>query len=178
MTDYKEQFKALSKQFDVAKTIIAEDLGVITDDVVKLREDIGAPGMSVLQFAFDGNPKNPHIPHNHYQNSVCYSATHDNETTLGWFRGQPPETQALVCDYLRTSEDAVSWAFIQAALGSVADTAVIPLQDIMSLDNSARMNTPGKAEGNWGWVAGESGLWEGLAPEAARLKALARMHGR
>ena len=83
-----------------------------------------------------------------------------------------------MCDYLRTSEDAVSWAFIQAALGSVADTAVIPLQDIMSLDNSARMNTPGKAEGNWGWVAGESGLWEDLAPEAARLKALAGMHGR
>lgn len=79
---------------------------------------------------------------------------------------------------MNPAEDDVSWGFIQAALGSVADTAVVPLQDILSLDNAARMNTPGKAEGNWGWVAGESGLWEGLAPEAARLKALARMHGR
>ena len=71
-TDKKEQFEALSKRFEVAEAVIAEDLGVITDDVVKLREDIGAPGMVVLQFAFDGNAKNPHIPHNHYENSVCY----------------------------------------------------------------------------------------------------------
>jgi len=159
-------------------TILAEDLGVITPDVVQLREDIGAPGMVVLQFAFDGNPKNPHLPHNHYKRCFAYAGTHDNETTLGWYLNLPHEAQDRVLEYLDSTGSDISWGMIRETMVSVADTAIFTLQDVMGLDNTARMNTPGVAEGNWAWRAGPAGLWQELQPEARRLRAMAEAYGR
>ncbi|MCO5559084.1 hypothetical protein L7F22_012676 [Adiantum nelumboides] len=123
--------------------IIAEDLGVITGDVVKLRKAIGAPGMAVLQFAFGGGPSNPYLLHNHEVDQVVYSGTHDNDTTLGWWQRASEEEKATVRRYFDIADESdVSWVIMKAAISSVARTAIFPMQDIMGLDNSARMNTP------------------------------------
>ncbi|KAG8642917.1 hypothetical protein MANES_12G142500v8 [Manihot esculenta] len=138
----KSLFDAISRA--VGKiSIIAEDLGVITEDVVQLRKDIGAPGMAVLQFGFGGDADNPHLPHNHEANQVVYTGTHDNDTTRGWWDILKQEEKSNVLKYLSiTEEDDMPWALIQAVCSSVAQTAVIPLQDILGLGNSARMNVP------------------------------------
>ncbi|EEF33720.1 4-alpha-glucanotransferase, chloroplast precursor, putative [Ricinus communis] len=124
-------------------SIIAEDLGVITEDVVQLRKSIGAPGMAVLQFGFGSDADNPHLPHNHDANQVVYTGTHDNDTIRGWWDVIKQEEKSNVLKYLSIAEeDEIPWALIKAALSSVAETAVIPLQDILGLGNSARMNIP------------------------------------
>jgi len=177
----KALFAALRAALGDRAKIMAEDLGVITPDVVALRESIEAPGMVVLQFAFDGNPRNPHKPHNHYENCYVYTGTHDNDTSLGWFQEASKEERARALAYLGVEpsrEADMPWALIEGAMASVAATCILPLQDVMGLDNDARMNLPGTTAGNWAWRAGGGGVWGELSGEAQRLRGLAQRFGR
>jgi 4-alpha-glucanotransferase len=132
--------------------VIAEDLGVITDEVRALLESTGFPGMKVLQFAFGSGTDNPYLPHNFADpNCVVYSGTHDNDTTRGWFSSAPDRERAYARRYLATDGSRISEDLIRLALSSIANTALVPLQDVLSLGTEARMNTPGAAEGNWTW---------------------------
>lgn len=132
---------------------IAEDLGVITPPVETLRDDFGFPGMKVLQFAFDDTSANSFLPHKHTQSAVVYTGTHDNQTTVSWFKSRSPEVQRFVLDYLGSTDAAyIHWQMIRLAMSSVASIVLAPMQDILGLsDEVGRMNTPGKAEGNWSW---------------------------
>lgn len=131
--------------------IIAEDLGVITEGVERLRDDFDLPGMKVLQFAW-GDPQNPFLPHNHPQNAVVYSGTHDNNTTVGWWHSEvDDETRQFMQDYLAREVTTPHWTLIRLAMGSPAHTAIFPMQDVLALGAEARMNTPGKQGGNWTW---------------------------
>jgi 4-alpha-glucanotransferase len=142
---------------------IAEDLGLITPDVYALRDQFNLPGMRVLQFAFDGNPDNPHLPGNYTANSVVYTGTHDNPTTRGWFEDLPDEQQQNLWRYLKrppgTSSEAAP-ALMELAWSSVAALALAPLQDLLNLGKEARMNVPGRADGNWRWRCTEDMLSE------------------
>ncbi len=131
--------------------VVAEDLGLITPEVEALRDQFGFPGMKVLQFAFGSGPRNPYLPHNIQKNSVIYTGTHDNQTTLGWWRNIDPDTRESVRDYVGATPRDMPWDFIRLASASVADLCIFPMQDILSLDDRARMNTPGRSDGNWGW---------------------------
>lgn len=159
--------------------IVAEDLGVITEDVIQLRKYIRAPGMAVLQFGFGSDADNPHLPHNHEQNEVVYTGTHDNDTTRGWWDILEQEEKSNVLKYVTvTGEDDISWALIQAALSSVAQTAIIPMQDVLGLGNSARMNIPATQSGNWGWRLPSSMSFDDLESEAKKLRDLLSIYGR
>ena len=142
--------------------IIAEDLGVITPDVEALRDDFGLPGMRILQFAFGSDPQNTDLPHNYIRNCVVYTGTHDNDTIVGWFQSvagagstrnaEQIERERKFClDYLNSDGTTIHWDFIRALLASVADTAIIPLQDVLGLGTQARMNLPNSMSGNWAW---------------------------
>jgi len=146
-----------------AWTFVAEDLGVITPDVEQLRRDFRLPGMRVLQFAFDGLAANPYLPHRHTRDSVAYTGTHDNDTTLGWYRSLDAATRARADYVLRAHPGEMPGAMIQAALASVADLAVIPLADLLGLDSEARINTPGTTHGNWKWSLPHGALTGELA---------------
>ncbi len=150
----KTLFQYISKELGTLP-IIAEDLGVITPAVTKMRRSLGYPGMKVLQFAFESDETNPYLPHNYTQtNMVVYTGTHDNNTTLGWFLGDKlPETaRNHVRQYINsTSDEHISWDFIRLALSTIADLAIIPLQDILGFGEDCRMNTPGTSDGNWRW---------------------------
>lgn len=155
--------------------IIIEDLGVITPDVISLREVLGFPGMSVLQFAFENNPANVYLPHNYRADSVVYTATHDNQTTAGWFLSRSPDDKAAVQRYLGRDGSDIAWDLIRLALASVANTAILSMQDVLRLDDRARMNVPGSPEGNWSWRCRE----DHLAPElAAGLRDMTWHYGR
>ena len=143
-------FAAIRKAFPGAR-IIAEDLGAYRPTLAKLREETGLPGMAVLQFAFGGDAENAHLPHNLTANSVVYSGTHDNDTTLGWYASADEKTRDHVRRYLRVDGREIGWDLIRAAYGAVSRLAVIPLQDILGLGSEGRMNTPAKPEGNWRW---------------------------
>lgn len=135
--------------------IIAEDLGMITPEVEKLLSETGFPGMKVLQFAF-GNPEktylaNPYLPHNYDENCVVYTGTHDNPTTLSWFQHIEKEQKNKVITYCKTSDEDIVGELIKLAWSSKANFAIIPLQDLLRLDDSARMNTPGSNKDNWVW---------------------------
>jgi 4-alpha-glucanotransferase len=155
--------------------ILAEDLGVITDDVVALRKGFGLPGMRVLQFAFSGEGDNPHLPHMHEHDSVVYTGTHDNDTTLGWYRSLDEETRRRVDSMLCAAPASMPEALIREALGSVGQLAVIPAQDILALGSEARLNTPGTVGGNWSWRLPAGALTPALARHYARLNS---MYGR
>ncbi|MFT4037374.1 MAG: 4-alpha-glucanotransferase [Thermomicrobiales bacterium] len=142
---------------------IVEDLGLITPDVVALRESLGLPGMRVLQFAFGSGPGNAYLPHNYDPVTAAYTGTHDNQTTIGWFRSVDDHVRGSVQRYLGRDGSDIAWDFIRLASSSVAARALAPLQDIMRLDDAARMNTPGRASGNWGWRYAPYQLHEGLA---------------
>lgn len=131
--------------------IIAEDLGLITPQVEALRDEFEFPGMKVIQFAFGGDPRDPFLPHNYPNNCVAYTGTHDNDTSLGWFRSAPAKERSFAQRYLGRDGEDFAWDLIRAAMSSVADTVVIPLQDVFALGSEARMNYPGRAAGNWGW---------------------------
>ncbi len=132
--------------------LVAEDLGEITPQVIALKNQFDLPGMSVLQFSFDGFDDNPHKPRNIQPNTLVYTGTHDNDTTRGWYQSQKPEMQQHILRVLQTDDPSqVVEAMIQTALQSRASLAVIPLQDFLGLNSSARMNTPGTIEGNWQW---------------------------
>lgn len=158
-----------------ALPIIAEDLGIITPEVEGLRDRFGLPGMKILQFAFGSGADNPYLPHNHIPCSVVYTGTHDNDTTLGWFAGLKEKERKRVLKYLHIAEAEMPWDLIRVALASVAEIAVIPMQDILGLGSEARMNLPGTAHGNWGW------RFDGSADTKAaaqRLRGLVEMYGR
>lgn len=155
--------------------LVAENLGIITPEVEALRRRFGLPGMVVLQFAFDGDGSNPHLPHNHARDDLVYTGTHDNDTTLSWFNAAPETVRERALDYLGLPGEDMPQPLIRAALASVAELAVFPVQDLLGLDGAARMNTPGTLRGNWTWrlASGE------LADSAAeRLRGLLALYGR
>jgi 4-alpha-glucanotransferase len=131
--------------------IVAEDLGTITEEVHALRKKYGFPGMKVLQFAFDNGSDNEYLPHNYETDFVVYTGTHDNNTTRGWWKSLTSEERRRVLPYLSNPKEVKHWQFIGLALSSVAETAIIPFQDVLGLGERARMNTPGTVEGNWVW---------------------------
>lgn len=131
--------------------IIAEDLGVITHEVESLRDWFMLPGMKILQFAFGDGAENPYLPHNYTQNCVVYTGTHDNNTTAGWFAGLDGFQRDRVLRYLRCCDDEIVREMIRAAFASSGRMAIIPMQDLLGLDATARMNVPGVAKGNWSW---------------------------
>lgn len=144
--------------------LVAEDLGVITDEVIKLKKAFNLPGMKVLQFAFDGNNGNPHLPHFHELDDVVYSGTHDNDTTLGWSYNEENYNKPFFEDYAGykvTTNDGSVLAVIRMAMSSVSFMAILPMQDILMLDSSARMNTPGTVVNNWRWRFG----WDEVKPD-------------
>ncbi|XVF61754.1 hypothetical protein PTKIN_Ptkin08bG0156000 [Pterospermum kingtungense] len=174
----KSLFDAISKA--VGKIdIIAEDLGVITEDVTELRKSIGAPGMAVLQFGFGSDSSNPHLPHNHEHNQVVYTGTHDNDTIKSWWNNLMEQEKSNVFKYLHiTEKDEISWAMIQAAVSSVAHTTVITMQDVLGLGSSARMNTPATEVGNWSWRIPNSMSFDCLETEALKLRDMLCTYGR
>jgi 4-alpha-glucanotransferase len=162
--------KSLQQELPVLP-LVAEDLGFITPDVEALRRRFRLPGMRVLQFGFDGDPNNPHLPHMHRHHSVVYTGTHDNDTSAGWFASLDRDTRQRVQDYL--GKDAhMPQALIRAACASVAALAVVPLQDLLELGSAARLNTPGTAQGNWSWKMPQNALTAELAQRYAHLNRL------
>ena len=134
--------------------IIAEDLGFLTDSVKKLLDDTGYPGMKILQFAFDSREDSDYLPHNYNRNCVVYTGTHDNNTIYGWYKEINKEDKRMSINYMNnkyTRDNAIHWDFICLAMRSVADTCVIPVQDFLGLDESARINTPSTLGNNWKW---------------------------
>ncbi len=160
-----------------ALPFIAEDLGVITPEVEALRDRYNLPGMKILQFAFDSDAANPYLPHNHLPNCVVYTGTHDNDTTRGWFNALPAKTIHRMYDYLGLSGTEPVQDLIRTALMSGAQTAIIPLQDLLELPTEARMNQPGIALGNWSWRYQTGQLTHKLADKYAGLvKRYGRSH--
>ena len=156
--------------------VLAEDLGVITPEVEALRDKYEFPGMKVLQFAFGSDPGNPFLPFNYPRNAVVYTGTHDNDTTVGWFNTANDNEKHNLWLYLGCiSPEGINWDLIRLALSSIANQAIIPLQDVLGLGNEARMNFPSIAEGNWEWRYQAAALTEELGD---RLKVLTRLNGR
>lgn len=155
--------------------IIAEDLGIITPDVVSLRRRFDLPGMAVLQFAFGGDSGNLYLPHNHHSDLVVYTGTHDNNTSVGWWQSMTDEERNRLGDYLGATPTEIHWNLIRLACASVADTAIYPLQDVLGLDATHRMNVPGHGNHCWRWRFS----WEQFGAEPAeRLAALCRLYRR
>lgn len=166
--------------------IIAEDLGVITPDVTAVRDEFGFPGMRVLQFAFSSDMNNIDLPHNYHEHVVVYTGTHDNDTVVGWFASvasaastrdaQQVEREKKFClEYLKTEGAEINWDLIRAVLASVANTAIIPLQDVLGLGSEARMNLPNTTEGNWCWRFTAGALTKEVTE---RLQELTEVYGR
>ena len=161
--------------------IVAENLGVITPEVEAIRHQFGFPGMSILQFAFGNDPQGPSFrPHNYVRDLVAYTGTHDNDTTVGWWTSQgakdstrTPEDvvkeHAFARAYLGFTDEPIHWVMIRAVLASIADTAVIPLQDLLGLGSAARMNLPGTPSGNWRWRCKKDALTAELAQRLLKL---------
>jgi len=152
-----------SLQPPVRDRLVAEDLGVITPAVEALRDRFALPGMRVLQFAFDGAEDNPHLPANCPENAIMYTGTHDNDTSLGWFRSLGPAEQRRVGSAVGGGRADWPWPLIEAGLGSRARTAIVPLQDLLGLGSRHRMNTPGTVAGNWRWQVDSDQLTAALA---------------
>ena len=142
--------KAIEKKFG-AIPLVAEDLGIITSEVEALRDDFNLPGMKILHFAFGSGPDNPYLPSHYVQNCVVYTGTHDNDTTIGWTQSIHDHERNHAYDYLGKPSIPLHSALIEAALSSVANLAIIPMQDILELGSDARMNVPGTTVGNWKW---------------------------
>jgi 4-alpha-glucanotransferase len=154
--------------------LIAEDLGVITPEVEALRDAFHLPGMRILQFAFDGS-ENRFLPHNFDHNTVVYTGTHDNDTTAGWYATLPDHVRDFLHRYYPWRDEDVAWAMMRLAWSSIADYALVPLQDILNLPSESRMNFPGQPSGNWRWrlTTGQ------LTPElVGRLGDLTALYGR
>ncbi len=145
-----ELFRALRAEFG-SLPLVAEDLGIITPEVEALRDTHGLPGMKVLHFAFGGGADNPYLPHNHVLNSVVYTGTHDNNTTLGWFEELDEQTRAHLFDYLGGGPERMPELLTRTAFASIARLAILPMQDVLELGGEDRMNQPGIADGNWRW---------------------------
>ena len=155
--------------------LVAEDLGLITPEVDALRQELGMPGMKVLQFGFNSKGAHIHLPHRFTIDTVAYTGTHDNDTTQGWWNAASKVEKNAVESLLGPVADRPVWPLLRAAAGSVAEIAVVPAQDLLELGSEGRMNTPAVAAGNWSWRAPES-CW---TPQlASRLSALAEVTDR
>ena len=167
-------FKAIAQALGPVP-IIAEDLGLVTPDVAALRKQFGFPGMRILQFAFGGDATESFLPHNHEPDTVVYSGTHDNDTTAGWWATASDKERHCARGYLGTDGHDMPWTLIRAAMASVADTAVHPMQDVLALPTEARMNFPGQESGWWRWRF----QWAQVQPwHAGRLAEMGRLYGR
>jgi 4-alpha-glucanotransferase len=155
--------------------IIAENLGVITPDVEALRAQFAFPGMQILQFAFGSDPENGALPHNFERNTAVYTGTHDNDTTVGWWMSIGEAERQAVRDYLGTTGADISWDMLRLAFASVADLAIVPMQDVLRAGTRSRMNLPGRPDGNWAWRFVRAALTEA---HLAGLKKLAETYGR
>lgn len=167
-----ERFFENMRQSLGALSFIAEDLGVITEQVVALRNVFQLPGMRVLQLAFNDDSRNPFLPHNFSTNTVVYTGTHDNDTAVGWFAAVSREERDLCCRYLNSKGDDLHWDLIRTAWSSVAGWAVAPMRDLLRLGSEARMNVPSRSSGNWRWRVRESELTLELAHEIEDLNQL------
>lgn len=174
----KDFFNTVLKQFpDIS--IIAEDLGIITQDVKDIMSKFGFPGMKVLLFAFGEDlPNNPYAPHNHVRNCIIYTGTHDNNTIAGWYKNElGTEDRNRVCEYIGRdiSDKTVHWEIIRLAMMSVADMAIVPMQDILGLGEKARMNLPASPKGNWEWRLKKDQLSQALIK---KLTDITKIYGR
>ena len=158
--------------------LIAEDLGDLFESVRTLRDACGLPGMTILQFAFGGDAANLYLPHNLSANSVVYPGTHDNNTSFGWYAAASERERDHVRRYLRIDGREIAWDFVRAAYAAVSRLAILPLQDLLSLDGAARFNTPGVAAGNWQWRYSAAQLENLRRQSAAYLRELGELHGR
>lgn len=131
--------------------VIAEDLGAMTPEIERLRDTFDFPGMRILHNAFGGDAKNRDLPHNYVQNCVSYTGTHDNDTTAGWYRSAPKNVRNHCRTYLASNGREIHWDMLRASWASVADTAIVPAQDLLGLGRNSRMNTPATTDGNWAW---------------------------
>jgi 4-alpha-glucanotransferase len=173
----RELLDSLHDHFDKLP-LVAEDLGLITEDVIALRERFNLPGMAVLQFAFDGASDNFYLPHNQQRNSVVYTGTHDNDTSLGWYQSMSEQDRQQFHDYTGFSAHQLldmPWVLNRMALASVAQLAIIPMQDLLSLGSAHRMNMPGTTIGNWQWRFDWGQVWSSLASD---LRHLIQLFGR
>lgn len=171
-------FQALAQHFQGKLSLIAENLGLITEPVEDLLAATGLPGMAVLQFGFGSVKDDANRLHNLSQNQVVYTGTHDNDTAWGWYRTAPPGTQKDLRDYLRVDGSAVPWDLIRAAYASVCQLAIFPLQDALSLGSEARFNTPAQPYGNWSWRYTDSQLHALWKESAGYLHYLGSLYGR
>ena len=170
-----ELFETMKRKLG-KKRVIAENLGFLTDSVVKLLEDTGYPGMKVLQFAFDANGESIYLPHNYDHNCVVYTGTHDNETTAGWITTRTEQDREFLERYLnRKRDEDLCWELIRTAVASVADIAIIPMQDYLALGNEARINTPSTLGDNWKWRMSKGAATDELAE---KIYGLTKMYGR
>ncbi len=157
-------FDALKKEFGDELPIIAEDLGFLTPQVKKLLKDSGFPGMKVLQFAFDSREDSDYLPHNYIKNCIVYTGTHDNDTVIGWTKSAAPDDVAMAEEYLGAkANEGFNWAFIRAAMMSVADTAIFMMPDFIGLGSEGRINTPSTLGENWKWRIDKSCINDWLA---------------
>lgn len=170
-------FRAIQLAFPGAK-IIAEDLGLLSPSVLKLRDAAGLPGMAVLQFAFGGKADNTYLPHNTETNCVIYAGTHDNDTTKGWYATTDDKTKDHVRRYLKVNGAEIAWDLIRAAYGATPRLAIVTLQDLLSLGTEARFNKPGVPAGNWQWRYREAQLETLFGSTAKYLKDLGQLYGR
>ncbi len=164
----RDFFDTLQQVF-IDLPIIAEDLGVITPDVEELRDTFNLPGMKILEFAFGSSEANDYLPHNYPKNCVVYTGTHDNDTIVSWFRELKEDDRKYVLNYLNSNGSDINWAFIRLAWASVANTAIVPMQDLLGLDSSGRMNLPGTTANNWIWRARSSDFSDQVAEKLAHL---------
>jgi 4-alpha-glucanotransferase len=181
----QELFTAFREDFGKCLPIVAEDLGVITPGVEALRRDNGLPGMEVLHFAFGGG-SDAYLPHSYERNTVCYVATHDNDTTRGWYEAVGEDYARMPADIIEKERDrarrylgrdgsGIAWDMMRLALSSVADTAMLIMQDVLDLPNSCRMNRPGQGEGQWLWRLADGDLERA---NRAGLREMAELYGR
>ena len=146
-------FQAIEKELGRPE-IIAEDLGFLTESVLQMLKESGFPGMKVLQFAFDPSGESVYLPHRYSENCVVYTGTHDNDTTRGWYRTLDKESRDFAKEYMgvsRLDDDTLTWDFMRLAMGSAAQLCVTPIQDILGIDGSGRINMPSTLGGNWTW---------------------------
>jgi 4-alpha-glucanotransferase len=164
-------FRALQEAFGTLP-FVAEDLGLITDEVIALRDAFQLPGMRVLQLAFEGDGERSFLPHNFEFNTVVYTGTHDNDTAVGWYASAPGATRSYCRRYLDCDGSDIAWDLIRAAWSSVAGWALAPMQDFLALGSDARMNIPSRGEGNWRWRLREQELTPDLAERIGELNEL------
>jgi 4-alpha-glucanotransferase len=174
----KDLFRAVDKNLGdgvitpgTGLPVIAEDLGLVTPDVIELLEAFDLPGMKVLQFGFSG-PDNPFLPHNYISNCVAYTGTHDNDTALGWFETTSEHEREFALRYLRVDGHDFAWDLIRAVWASVAVMALTPMQDVLNLSREARMNYPSTLGGNWEWRMDDGALTDALRERLKELNFL------